>query len=72
MGQYRDEILLNKIVARLKKLREQHGVTLEQFLLDTNINISRIESAKSNISVSTMNAICQYFNLTMEQFFKGM
>jgi len=72
MPQLRDDLLLDKIAAKIKKLREQQHVTLEQFYLDTNVNISRIESSKANISVSTLNAICKYFGITLQEFFKGL
>jgi transcriptional regulator with XRE-family HTH domain len=72
MGQLRDEILIQKIIDKIKKLRAQHGVTLEQFYNDTNINISRIESSKANISVSTLSAICKYFKISLSEFLKGI
>jgi len=72
MGQMRDEKLLEKIVERIKKLREQNGVTLEQFYNDTNIHLSRIESSKANISISTLSAICKYFNITLAEFLRGL
>ncbi len=72
MAQIRDEELIEKIVEKIKRLREQHGVTLEQFYNDTNIHLSRIESAKVNISISTLNMICKYFNLSLSEFLKGM
>jgi transcriptional regulator with XRE-family HTH domain len=72
MAQIRDKILIEKVVDKIKKLRQQNGVTLEQFYNDTNIHLSRIESAKTNISISTLNAICKYFNLTLSEFLKGM
>ena len=72
MGQYRDEKLLNKIVAKIKKLRTQHDITLDQFYTETNVHISRIESSKANISVSTMNKICERFGMTLHEFFKDI
>lgn len=72
MSQLRDEIVIQKIVDKIKKLRAQHGITLEQFYNDTNINISRIESSKANISISTLSAICKYFKISMSEFLKGV
>jgi len=72
MAQLRDKELLDKIVTKIKKLRMQHNVTLEKFYLETNVNISRIESSKANMSVSTLNAICKYFGITLQDFFKGL
>jgi len=72
MGQLRDEILIQKVIDKIKKLREQHGVTLEQFYNDTNIHLSRIESSKVNVSISTLSAICKYFKISMSEFLKGV
>ena len=72
MGQLRDEIVIQKIVDKIKKLRAQHGVTLEQFYNDTNIHLSRIESEKVNMSVSTLSAICKYFKISISEFLKGV
>lgn len=72
MAQFRDEALLKKIAKKLKQLREEHNVTQETFYNDTNIHIGRIESLKSNISVSTLNVICKYFGITLAEFFEGL
>jgi transcriptional regulator with XRE-family HTH domain len=72
MGQLRDEILLKKVILRIKKLREDQGVTLDKFYKDTNIHLARIESAKVNISISTLCAICKYFNVSMAELLKGL
>lgn len=72
MGQLRDEKLLDRIIGRIKELTEEHGVTLEQFYNDTNIHLSRIESTRPNISVSTLNAVCKYFKISLSDFFKGL
>lgn len=72
MKQIRDEILIQKVVDKIKKLRAQHGVTLEEFYNATNVNISRIESSKANISISTLSVICKYFKMSVSEFLKGM
>ena len=53
----------------LKKLREMNNLTQEDVYNDTNIHIGRIESGKSNITVSTLYVLCKYFNVTIQQFF---
>jgi len=71
MGQIHNKYLLQKIAQRVKMLREKHGVTQEVFYFDTNIHIGRIETSKVNITISTLDAICQYFNTNLEEFFQG-
>lgn len=69
MGQIRDEILLNKIALRIKSLREERGISQEDLFNATDIHIGRIETAKVNISVSTLSKICEHFNISLADFF---
>ena len=72
MGQIRNQALLNKIAKRVKTLRESAEITQEQFFFDTGIHLGRIENATTNLTVSTLEAVCKYFGLTLQEFFKGM
>jgi transcriptional regulator with XRE-family HTH domain len=72
MTQLKNEVLLKRMAVRLKSIREKAGVTQEQFFNDTGIHLARIETGTSNITISTLDAICTYFNISMEQFFKGI
>jgi len=69
MGQIKDEILLKKIALRLKALREERGISQEQLYNETDIHIARIETAKVNISVSTLSKLCSYFKIPLTEFF---
>ena len=64
--------LLNKIAKRIKQLREEKGVSQDSFYIDTDIHIARIESGKLNITVSTLQDICAYFEISIVEFFEGM
>lgn len=68
--QYQDKELLNAIILTLKELRKEKGITLETFYFDTGIHLARIEQGKTNISVSTLSKICNYFNLSLADFFQ--
>jgi transcriptional regulator with XRE-family HTH domain len=70
--QIRNEHLLRKIGLRIKDLRERADLTQEEVFNDTKIHIGRIETANSNVSVSTLDAICRYFNIKLDEFFKGL
>ncbi len=61
--------LLRKISLRIKELREIKNISQEIFISDTGINISRIESCKSNFSVTTLLNICDYFEISIKDFF---
>jgi len=70
--QIRNEALLRKIGERIKSLRVDANLTQEEFYNDTGIHIGRIETATSNISVSTLDAICKYFKIGLDQFFRSL
>ena len=64
--------LLLKIARRIKQLREERNISQEVFYFDTEIHIARIETAKTNITVSTLKDICDYFSISLADFFKGI
>lgn len=70
--QRRNDILLGRIAAKIKTLRAEKGVTLEEFFLATNIHLSRLEHSKANVSISTLKAICNYFQISLYEFFKDV
>lgn len=72
MGQIKNKKLLQQIAYQLKKLRNQRNLTQEDFFNDTNIHIGRIETGRNNISISTLDAICKYYNISLSDFFKAI
>ncbi|MCT4698352.1 helix-turn-helix domain-containing protein [Tenacibaculum haliotis] len=63
------EITQKKIALCLKILREEHNITLNDFYIDTGIHLARIEQGKTNVTIFTLHKICDYFNITMLDFF---
>jgi hypothetical protein len=72
MGRQINKKLLAGIATRIKKLREEKGITQEVFYNDTGIHIGRIESTDRDFSMSTFEAICEYLDISMEEFLKGV
>jgi transcriptional regulator with XRE-family HTH domain len=72
MGQIKNKLLLKKIASKIKSLREKRGISQEDFYLDTSIHIGRIETANGNITVSTLEAICKYFKISLADFFEDI
>jgi transcriptional regulator with XRE-family HTH domain len=70
MGQIRDKILLKKVALTIKSLRVQQALTQEDVYFATNIHIGRIETARSNISISTIAALCTFFKISLVDFFE--
>ena len=69
MNQIRNQILLQKIAKRVRELREEKNITQEVFYLDTKIHVGRIETAKVNLTVSTLDSICAYLQIDLATFF---
>lgn len=65
-------ILISSIAKHIKQLRKDKGISQEVFYIDTDIHIGRIESGKSNITISTLSEICEYLNVSIVDFFKGI
>lgn len=72
MDRYPKEILLSKIALRLKHLRERKGLSQAEVYNETDIHIARIETAKRDISISTLGKLCDYFEITLTEFFKRL
>jgi transcriptional regulator with XRE-family HTH domain len=64
--------LLSEIVKKIKQLREEKNISQEMFYFDTEIHIARIESGKANITVSTLKDICDYFQVSLSEFFASI
>ncbi len=69
MAHYRDEYLINEVIQRLKNLRESRFLSQEQVFNDTGIHVGRIESRKLNITISTLKCLCDYYEVTLGDFF---
>ena len=72
MGQYHNKELIQKIAQRLKGLRDAKGVSQKRVSLDTEIHIGRLESAKANPTISTISRLCEYYDLSLADFFEGL
>lgn len=62
--------IVAKVVARLRELRRNRGLTQMDVYIDTDINIARIESGRGNVSISTLADLCDYYQITLAEFFQ--
>lgn len=67
--QIKDPVLLRKVAMQLKQLRKEKNVSKDIVFYDTNINIARLETGKVNPSISTIKALCNYFEISQVEFF---
>ncbi len=65
-----NKVLLKQIALRLKQLRMSKKLTQNELYEDTGINIGRIERGINDLSISSLSRICDYFEITIEEFFK--
>ena len=70
MVQVRDQEVISKIAKRVKALREAKGLTQEQLYNELEIHVGRIESMKVNPTISTINRLCTYFEISLSDFFQ--
>lgn len=52
----------------MKQLREARGLTQVEVFDDTGIHIGRLETAKVNITVSTLALLCEYYKMSFSEF----
>ncbi len=69
-GQLKNDELIKQIVLLIKQLREERDLTQEDVYNDTGIHIARIESARVNVSISTLQSLAAYFEISLEEFFQ--
>lgn len=67
-----DKELIEKIVERIKYLRDKRNVSQLDVYFETELNIARIERAKGDIKISSIRRLCKYFNITLEEFFNDI
>lgn len=63
---------MSSVAEKLKKLRHEKGITQEVVYFDTNINVKRIEVGSMNITLTSLAILCEYYEITLEEFFKGI
>ncbi|WP_420604074.1 helix-turn-helix domain-containing protein [Flagellimonas sp.] len=66
----KDQELL-KLATRVAQLRDQKGVSQQNAFNDTGIHFGRIEQGKRDISYFTLLKLCQYFEISLKDFFDG-
>ena len=72
MAHVKDDILIKKIALCIKKIRSETDISLDDFYVDTGIHLARIERGKTNITIATLSKICDYFQLSLKDFFQKL
>lgn len=66
----KNEKVLREVAERLRDLRNKWGISQDTVYI--NVNVKRIEVGSINISLATLMILCNYYGVTMEEFFRGM
>jgi transcriptional regulator with XRE-family HTH domain len=72
MIQRRDDKVLRWVAGRIRELRKERGLTQNAVIEDTGISMGRVEGGRMNLSLTSIAILCEYFEITLEEFFKGM
>lgn len=73
MGRERyNQRAIRGVVERLKELRHERGLSQTDVYIDTDVNIGRIEAEFRNVTISTIANLCAYYQISLEEFFKGI
>lgn len=65
----RNNEALLKIAAKFRILRRKKGLAQKAVSKDTGLNIGNIEAARLNMNITTLERLCRYYGLTLEEFF---
>lgn len=63
---------LKKIAAKLRILRRDAGLGQKEVSAATGLNIGRLEAGSRNITLSTLNRLCEYYGTTIKEFFRDV
>lgn len=63
------EVELAKLANRVTELRNQKGISQLHAYNDTGIHFGRIEQGERDISYFTLIKLCQYFEISLHEFF---
>lgn len=66
----RNDTLINAIALELGELRAALSLSQEFVYNDLGIHIGRIETGSTNLSVSTLDVLLKYYNISFSEFFK--
>ena len=68
----RNEELVKAVGKRLRELRLEKRLSQDIVYVDTDIHIARVEMGRYNITISTLSDLCDYYEITLKDFFDKM
>ena len=71
MGKLKSDRIIEFIAIRCKQLRKENNLTQLDVVNDTGIAISRVESGRMDITVSTVQKLADYYGVDLSEFFRA-
>ena len=68
----RNNEILQKIAAKLRLLRRKAGLLQKTVSAETGLNMGRVEGARKNVTLTTLERLCEYYYITLDEFFKDI
>ncbi len=72
MRERRDDKVLRQVAERVRDIRKELKITQNVAKEDTGLSIGRIEAGSTNLSLTTIVILCDYFEVSLEEFFHGI
>lgn len=72
MARKHESSFLSELARRLKALREDRKLTLQEVYDATGVHIGRIESSKANVTLTTMVKLCRYYQVRLVDIVEGL
>lgn len=69
---FRDQKVLDQVGEKIKSLREAKGWTQQYVFDEYGFNMSRIESGRTNLTISSLKKMLKIFNISLHSFFKDI
>lgn len=63
---------LRELARRLKAIRQERHLTLQEVYNATGIHVSRIESSGLNVTLLTLAKLCQYYQVQLTSIVEGL
>ncbi len=64
--------VLRQIADRIREIRKELKITQTTIIEDTGINLGNLEATPKNLTITTIVILCDYFEVSLEEFFRGI
>lgn len=64
-----DEKLSELIIIRMKELRAVHGISQEDLIEHTGLDIFHFENGSKKPTTVSLSILCEFYNITLGEFF---